>query len=133
MILRPRVAQSRRWRCSDVTTRFDKLVADTSFPPFLEWLIEPVGVPLACVQTGADLWDFSPARAAADIAPRPILFVHGTHDPVITFERGQALYDAANAPRSHIWFDDLTDEQAVNDPAIASEARHFLDTAVPML
>jgi uncharacterized protein len=112
---------------------FDKLVADTSFPPFLEWLIEPIGIPLACVQTGADLWDFSPAHAAADIAPRPILFVHGTHDPVITFDRGQALYDAASAPRSHIWFDDLTDEQAVNDPAIASEARHFLDTAVPML
>jgi fermentation-respiration switch protein FrsA (DUF1100 family) len=113
--------------------RFDKLAADASLPPFMEWLIGPVGLPLACVQTGADLWDFSPARAVAEIAPRPILFVHGLNDPVIDFERGQALYDAAVGPRSHIWLDDLTDEQAVNDPSIVNQARHFLDTAVPML
>jgi uncharacterized protein len=113
--------------------RFDKLVADASVPPFMQWLICPIGVPLACVQTGANLWDFSPARAAADIAPRPILFVHGVHDSVITFDRGQALYDAATGPRAHIWFDYLTDEQAVDDPGIAGQARHFLDFAVPML
>jgi alpha-beta hydrolase superfamily lysophospholipase len=110
--------------------RFDKLAAGASA---LQWVIGPISLPLACVQTGADLWDFSPARAAADIAPRPILFVHGLRDPVITFERGQELYEAASAPKSHIWLDDLTDEQAVDDPEIIARARHFLDTAIPML
>jgi uncharacterized protein len=113
--------------------RFDKLVAGAKFAPFLQWLISPIGVPLACLQTGADLCDFSPARAAADIAPRPILFIHSLRDPVITFDRGHNLYEAASAPKEHIWLQDMTDEQAVNDPAIVSQARHFLDTAVPML
>lgn len=113
--------------------RFDKLVASTTFPPVLQWLIGPIGVPLACIQTGVDLRDFSPVRAAIDIAPRPILFVHGEHDAVISFDLGENLFESASAPKSHIWLRDLTDEQAVNDPAIDTSAWRFLDTAVPML
>ena len=94
--------------------RFDKLAAGAALPPLLRWLVGPVGLPMACIQTGADLSDFSPARAAADLAPRPILFVHGLRDPVVTFERGLELYHAAAAPKGHIWLEDLTDEQAVD-------------------
>jgi len=107
--------------------------AGVSFPPPLQWLIVPVGVPLACLQTGADLWNFSPARDVAEIAPRPILFIHGAHDPIIALERGRALNDAASAPKAHIWLDDLTDDQAVNDPQIVNRTRHFLDVAIPLL
>jgi len=113
--------------------RFDSLVSTTALPPIMGWLIEPIALPLACVQTGADLWNFSPARAAADIAPRPILFVQSEHDPVITFERGQELFDAASEPKEHIWLENLTDEEAADDPDLISRVRHFLDTAIAIL
>ncbi|MGD0768519.1 MAG: alpha/beta hydrolase [Tepidisphaeraceae bacterium] len=123
--------------------RFDKFAADAarvSFPPPLQWLIVPVAVPLACVQTGADLRDFSPANAAAAVSPRPILFIAGEgkpfagqRDSVITFDRGQSLFDAANAPKSHLWIEDLTDDQATGDPRVVNRALRFLNTAVPML
>jgi len=116
--------------------RFDQFAADAarvSFPPPLQWLIVPVAVPLACVQTGADLRDFSPAIDAAAVSPRPILFVHGQRDSVIIFDRVQNLYDAANAPKSYLWLEDLTDDQAIDDRRVADRALHFLNTAVPML
>ena len=113
--------------------RADGSLSTTALPPVMGWLIEPIALPLACVQTGADLWNFSPARAAADIAPRPILFVQSEHDPVITFERGQELFDAAREPKEHIWLENLTDEEADDDPDLISRVRHFLDTAIAIL
>ena len=116
--------------------RFDKFAADAarvSFPGPLQWLTVPVAVPLACVQTGADLRDFSPANSAAAVSPRPILFVHCQRDSVITFDRGQSLFDAANAPKSYLWLEDLTDDEATGDRRVANRALNFLNTAVPML
>jgi hypothetical protein len=52
---------------------------------------------------------------------------------VIAFERGVSLYDAASAPKAHIWLDDSTDDEAINDPSVVNRVRHFLNTAVPML
>ncbi len=73
--------------------RFDNLAdsaAQTARQPLLQWMVVRIGLALACVQTGADLYDFSPADAAAQIAPRPILFVHGERDPIIDDERAAA-------------------------------------------
>jgi fermentation-respiration switch protein FrsA (DUF1100 family) len=119
--------------CFDRFTKLAASAAQISFPPPLGWLIVPVAVPLASLQSGADLLAFSPADLTEQIAPRPILFIHGEHDPVISFERGRALYEAASAPKDFIWLDDLTDDQAVNEPSVVNRARHFLDVAVPML
>jgi fermentation-respiration switch protein FrsA (DUF1100 family) len=116
--------------------RFPALAASAatiSFPPPLQWLIVPVALPLACVQTGADLWHFAPADLVTNIAPRPILFIHARKDPVITFDRGVALYEAASIPKSHIWLDDTTDDEAINDPSTITRVIHFMNTAVPML
>ena len=76
---------------------------------------------------------FFPATAAAKIAPRPILFIHSRRDPVIDFDLGRSLFESASAPKSFLWLDDMTDDQAINDPNVASRTLRFLDTAVPML
>jgi fermentation-respiration switch protein FrsA (DUF1100 family) len=119
--------------CYDRFDQFAASAARVSFPPPLQWLIVPIAVPLACVQTGADLRHFSPAADAAAVSPRPILFVHGQRDSVITLDRGQSLFDAANAPKSYLWLEDLTNDQATGDRRVANRALHFLNTAVPML
>ena len=119
--------------CYDRFDRFAASIAGVSFPPPLRWLIVPVAVPLACVQTGVDLCDFSPARAAADVSPRPILFILSQRDSVVTFDAGQRLFDAAHAPKSRLWLDDVSDEQIPSDPRVLNRALHFLNTAGPMI
>ena len=106
-------------------------VAAISFPPPLQWLIVPwrcrlMRVPRIC---GISLR----RTLVGDVVWRPILFIHGRRDPVIAFERGVSLYDAASAPKAHIWLDDSTDDEAINDPSVVNRIRHFLNTAVPML
>jgi pimeloyl-ACP methyl ester carboxylesterase len=114
--------------------RFDELAAgavNDYFAPPLRWLTLHVGLPLACVQTGADLCNFAPEDAANAFAPRPILFIHGVRDRPIPFDRGQKLFDDASAPKSYLWLD--AEDDAVNDQDTASAARRFIETAVPML
>jgi fermentation-respiration switch protein FrsA (DUF1100 family) len=116
--------------------RFDDLAAtaaDLFFLPPLSWMVLHIGVPLACVQTDADLRDFSPAQATLAVAPRPILFVQSREDRFIGFDRGVDLYETASAPKSHLWLDHQTDDEAVDDPTVAGQTLEFLDTAVPML
>ncbi len=115
--------------------RFDALAAMGAhdyFVPPLRWLALNIGLPLACVQTGADLFHFAPADAAVACAPRPILFIHGLRDRAIPFELGQRLYDSALAPKSHLWING-NDADAANDLDIAATAHQFVETAVPML
>ncbi|HEY1921155.1 MAG TPA: hypothetical protein VGG44_00200, partial [Tepidisphaeraceae bacterium] len=64
---------------------------------------------------------------------RPILFILGRRDPVIDYNRGRSLFDSASAPKSFLGLDNMSDEQAVSDPAVVSRTLRFLDTAVPML
>ena len=95
----PRLGALAVFGCYD---RFDDLAASAAqmyHQPVLQWLVVQIGIPLACIQTGADLYDFSPADAAARVAPRPILFVHGRRDMLIDFDRGRSLYEAASAPK----------------------------------
>ena len=73
------------------------------------------------------------ASSPTAVSPRPILFISGQRDSVITFDRGQSLFDAANAPKSYLWLEDLTNDQATGDRRVANRALHFLNTAVPML
>jgi hypothetical protein len=116
--------------------RFDSLAysaAQIDRGPSLQRAVIRIGLALACIQTGADLFDFSPADAAVKIAPRPILFILGGRDPVIDYDRGRSLFDSASAPKSFLGLDDMSDDQAVSDPAVVSRTLHFLDKSVPML
>jgi uncharacterized protein len=46
-----------------------------------------------------------PLRAVRRYAGRPLLMVHGRHDPVVTPAQAQRLYDAAGDPKSFEWWD----------------------------
>jgi alpha-beta hydrolase superfamily lysophospholipase len=80
--------------------------ADELLPP----LIERAGSPpwLARVFTKAALWRIGPAiergpiDVVADVAPRPILFMHGTDDSMIASAQSEALYARAGEPKE-IW------------------------------
>jgi fermentation-respiration switch protein FrsA (DUF1100 family) len=116
--------------------RFDLLAdsaADMNELPEIQRAVVHIGIALACLQTGADLFEFSPADDAVQFAPRPILFVQGRQDPGIEYERGRSLFEAASAPKSFLSLDKMTDDQAISDPDVVSQTLRFLDTAIPML
>ena len=62
------------------------------------WLTWPLQWPLAL--TVSD--DFSPMRAIANIAPVPLLVIHGTGDRVIPIEHARQVFAIANQPKT-IW------------------------------
>jgi dipeptidyl aminopeptidase/acylaminoacyl peptidase len=64
-------------------------------------LTAPVAAVMA-YRTGARLADFSPLRAVARIAPRPLLLIHGERDVAVTPRHAQDLYHAAREPRD-LW------------------------------
>lgn len=115
--------------------RFDALTSSAGsayFIPPLQWLDEHIGLPMASLQTGVDLRAFAPAADAQAVAPRPILFLHGRRDPMIPFDLGEKLYDAASQPKMHLWSPQTTAD-ALQDPQEITAIREFLDNAVPML
>ena len=62
------------------------------------WLTWPLQGPLGLTIDDS----FSPLRAAADLAPLPLLLIHGQKDLVIPPHHGEALFDAASEPKT-IW------------------------------
>jgi alpha-beta hydrolase superfamily lysophospholipase len=115
--------------------RFDALTASAGSAYFispLQWLDEHIGLPMACLQTGVNLRAFAPAVDAQAVAPRPILFVHGRRDPIIPFELGQKLYDAASQPKMHLWSPQTTAD-GLEDPQEITAIIQFLNNAGPML
>lgn len=80
--------------------------ADELLPP----LLEQAGAPrwLARVFTQAALWRIGPAvqrgpiDVIGEIAPRPLLLMHGADDDVIASERSEALYARAGEPKE-LW------------------------------
>ena len=75
---------------------------------------------------------FAPAVDAQAVAPRPILFVHGRRDPIIPFDLGQKLYDAASQPKMHLWSPQTTAD-GLEDPQEITAVIQFLNNAGPML
>jgi len=64
-------------------------------------LTAPVGA-IVALRTGARLADFSPLKAVARIAPRPLLLVHGAGDRAVPPRHARDLYNAAGDPRE-LW------------------------------
>jgi uncharacterized protein len=102
------------------------------FPPPVNWLVRHVGMPMASLQTGTNLADFSPARCAQQIWPRPILVIHGVQDEIIDFEHGQRLFNAASPPRSRIWVQQGSHNSIVDDQQTADDVRRFFNEARAM-
>lgn len=109
-------------------------IADRYFPIWpLHWMVTRLSVPIAGAHVGADLTRFSPARAAEEISPRPLLVIHGKDDITIPWDQGVRLYQAARQPKLFLWLDREDHNSAINDPEAAKQVKGFFDTAFQML
>jgi uncharacterized protein len=91
------------------------VVADSAFARLDEMVLQrfsglgPVGAPLAgCTRwwaeriVGFPASAVAPVAAAARLAPRPLLLIHGEADAYTPIAQSRALYDAAGEPRE-LW------------------------------
>ena len=101
------------------------------FPPLRQLLIH-VGLPLAGLQTGADLTHFAPAELVGRVWPRPIMIVHGRADQIIAFDHGQALYEAAAQPKYNVWLTKGEHDSIIDNEAAAKVVVEFLKQAEPV-
>jgi uncharacterized protein len=107
------------------------VTTDYFFEP-LRTLLVYVGLPLASVQTGANLSAFEPAALANDLWPRPLLVIHGRKDEIIRFDHGQALYDRAPEPKGYYWLPEGTHNDIVTNETAARVVAAFLRLAKPV-
>jgi len=96
------------------------------------WLLEHVGLPIASAHAGVDLSRYRPVNDVRAVWPRPILFIHGQKDEIIPFERGHNLFDAADWPKYHVWFDDGGHNDIVTNDTAAAIVLEFFRTARPV-
>ena len=107
-------------------------VAISRFPRPLRWLVHYLAVPMASLQAGTNLSQFSPASAVRTLWPRPILVIHGVQDEIIDFEHGRRLFDAASPPKLRFWIEQASHNSIVDDRQTAEAVRRFFDDAEPM-
>ena len=62
---------------------------------------------------GLDFDTISPEHAVPDIAPRPILFIHGRNDAVIPVENAYRLKAASRNPVDELWIHPLGHTEGV--------------------
>jgi alpha-beta hydrolase superfamily lysophospholipase len=115
---------------SDLASLARDYAARTLLPP-MDRVTYNIAVPLASLQVGADLADFKPETLVHDLWPRPIMVVQPTHDPLVSFEQGQRLFDAASFPKRALWLSGEDQSQAIRDERAAAAVRDFLVTARP--
>jgi pimeloyl-ACP methyl ester carboxylesterase len=65
------------------------------------WFAFPIAL-MGRMFFGADFSKVRPIKVVSKI-PRPIFFIHGQQDPVISFQETQELYKASGNPEDRIW------------------------------
>ena len=87
---------------------------------------------LAELRKGFDREDVCALEAVHEIAPRPLLVIHGTQDRRITQEQVQRLFAAAGEPKT-LWLVEGASHHSVRDPSLDQllpEVIAFLDSAL---
>jgi fermentation-respiration switch protein FrsA (DUF1100 family) len=122
------------WAATLVGAASDNILPSSAGHAFLA-----VAIPLADLQTGVRLEEFSPQQDALNVAPRPIMVIQGKPDTdhprantAVPYALGQQLFDFASAPKRSIWTVG-SDEAALADEGVCRQIRQFVDTAVPMI
>lgn len=59
-------------------------------------------------------WDIFDNISRIRKASCPVLVIHGTHDATVPFAHGQRLYEAAPGPKSFLWLDGGTHNDAID-------------------
>ncbi|MCS7034872.1 MAG: alpha/beta hydrolase [Phycisphaerae bacterium] len=107
-------------------------LADKTFLPPFNWLLEALALPIASAHVGADLAAFKPAELADQLWPRPILIIHGVKDQIIDFRHGQMLFDRATQPKQSLWIDHGDHNSIISSDEAAAAVLHFFETARAM-
>lgn len=90
---------------ADIRDIMDAQIEDrTVIPAWVARLfLRPGNAFVARVLYSLDLAEILPERAVPDIAPRPILFIHGSDDPTIPVEHAYRLKAASKNPVDELW------------------------------
>ena len=94
--------------------------------PILNWALW-----VAEKTRGFDREQVCPLRVVEQIAPRPLLVIHGTEDRRITEEQVRELYAAAAEPKS-LWLVDGASHDGIRNPVLdilSNDVISFLDAA----
>jgi predicted alpha/beta-fold hydrolase len=78
-------------------------VADDHYVRNAGWLTTHIVLPIAGAQLGTPLAQFSPAREADKLAPRPLLIIACQKDREIDIARSQRFYEQASQPKYAWW------------------------------
>lgn len=76
-----------------------EFAARTKAPIFL---LKPI-LFMVNVMYGVDFTNIKPVEYVAAIAPRPILFIHGEADEMMSIEHARRLYETAGYPDNELW------------------------------
>ncbi len=115
-----------------------EIVKKTGVPPTVIKILRPGIALVARLGYSLDLEAIAPERAVPDIAPRPILFIHGGEDPVIPIEHAYRLRAASRNPSDELWVLPLTvHDSGVRLPGKACETKevspHRLESVTPRM
>jgi fermentation-respiration switch protein FrsA (DUF1100 family) len=80
-----------------------EIEARTGIPALLIKLLRPGLGFVARLRYSLDLDAIAPERAVPNIAPRPILFIHGSEDPVIPLKHAHRLKAASMNADDELW------------------------------
>lgn len=97
------------------------------------WAAAHLALPLASAQVGADLATFSPALAAQELWPRPLLVIGNPLTNRAGDERSYELFRDTMQPRFGYFRDDLDVPDLLRDENAALTVRIFFDTERPVL
>ena len=106
-------------------------VWQTSRPSLVPALVMDWALWVAEKTRGFDREQVCPVRVVEQIAPRPLLVIHGTEDRRITEEQVQELFAAAEEPKS-LWLVDGASHDGVRNPGLdvlAKDVISFLNAA----
>jgi uncharacterized protein len=112
--------------------RLTRSIGNSYFFPPLRQLLIHVGLPLASVQTGADLSHFAPAELVPRIWPRPLMVIHGRRDEIVAFDHGHSLYESAVQPKYNVWLTEGRHNDIIDNEAAAKIVVEFFKQAEPV-
>ena len=113
-------------------TRLEDLLGDTAMMKQIPGQMRGAITRVALWRIGSRPGD-GPIDHVARIAPRPLLLMHGTEDPVIAFGHSERILEAANHPTAELWLAEGARHAALIDHAPDEYRRRihaFLATAV---
>jgi len=81
--------------------------------------IRDAGFPQSAEEWMAGFYQINPVARVAEIAPRPLLLVHGKQDETIPVEHAYRLYDSAKEPREIVIIEGAGHHLRPHDQAVA--------------